>query len=396
MSEIENKLSGMESNVVELFDRIIERVKQRKQILLNQIKQFRETGLDVVTICTEYSIVVKRVLSNPTQYNALLEIAPDIESKCIHKSKKYANMDKLLHFEPPHENKFNNLIDNLGYITDNFQFGLQFSIVDTGYGYINVSWNTNGKKLTDNEKIEIEYIYNNDVTTKTINKSNNYDDCSLLHNVIGKYGIYSIKIRNCTLNAFGNWFCTQYTETQTINIQKPKKGLNIDASWDTNDKWKSNHIIIKSNNIIKSNDGHIGSIFLSNILKKGKYIYTFKIIKEDSDNIGFCVYNTQFGSPLLDDKLSKTKPKSSYCFDSYGYLESHHNPGSLDSNSPPMDPKSNSVIKMIIDLIEYRLSFIIDSNHYRLSFDIKKSEYKVGIYLSKLDKVQFISCKQIQ
>ena len=213
-------------------------------------------------------------------------------------------------------------------------------------------------------------------------------------NAIDRWGNYSVKLRNCTKTKFRDDFCTPYTETRIINVQEPKKGVNIDVSWEANDEWKSNRVIIESNNIIKSNDGHIGSIFLTNILDKGKYIYTFKIINDDSDNIGFCIYNTQFGKPLLDDKLPKTESNSSYCINSYGYLESHHNPGVLGGLYVDID--KGSIIKMIIDLIEYRLSFIIDDDHYYESFDIKKSEYKVGIYLSKLDEVQFISCEQIE
>ena len=377
-------------------------METRKQALLSQVKEIADKTLSklsergaIIDECVRYSIVVKRVVSNPTKYTELLKIAGDIESKCLDKSKEYKNMDKLIHFEPPNENELNDSIDKIGYFTDSHRFGFPFSITDTGYGYVNVSWDTNGKILTGNDQIGIEYTYKKDGKTETISKwGNNHN---MFPNIIDKHGTYSIKIRNCSTNHnFGDHVCTPYTETLTINVIEPSKDENIDVSWETNDKWKSNYIIIESNNIIKSNDGHIGSIFLSNTLNKGKYIYTFKIIKEDSDHIGFCLYNTQFGSPLLDDKLSKTKPKSSYCFNSNGYLESHHNPGNLDYSSPYQYTSNNSVIKMIIDLIEYRLSFIIDSIHYPLSFDIKKSEYKVGIYLSKLDQIQFISCKQIQ
>ena len=79
------------------------------------------------------------VISNPSEYAKFLRISTDIETKCLDKSKEYANMDKLLHFEPPNENKLNYLIDSLGYLTDNHQFGFPFSVTDTGYGYINIS-----------------------------------------------------------------------------------------------------------------------------------------------------------------------------------------------------------------------------------------------------------------
>ena len=380
---------------------MVEKVKQRKQILLDQIKRFHDNGLNtaneensILDICTEYSDIVKRVLSNPTEYNEFLDIASDIQSKCLRKSEEYSNMEKLLDFEPPNENILDNFIDNFGYIryTDN-TFDFPFNVTDTGYGFINVSWNEKGKILTKNDEIDIEYVYHGDGQTKIKHRQiNNY----VLLNALNKYGTYSIKIRNCTEKTTNDIFCTPYTETQTINIQKPKKGLNIDASWETNDNWKSNHITIESNNIIKSNDEHFGSIFLSNILKKGKYIYTFKIMNEDSDNIGFCLYNTQFGKPSLDDKSALTNSKYSYCFDENDWTELDYIPGIPLHKVPFLGITSNDIIKMIIDLNEYRFSFIVNQRHYPVSFSIKKSEYKVGVYFSKLVELQFISCKQIE
>ena len=176
------------------------------------------------------------------------------------------------------------------------------------------------------------------------------------------------------------------------------------VTWNNDETWKSECIHIKPNNIIEVEPHRNGSIFLSNEICTGKYIYNFKMNKlTESHNwqMGIGLYKVKYGDPVIHEWFSQ-KANACYCFifaQGIQALESTKNPGTIEKDyGVPL--KTNDMFKLVIDLDECILKYIVNDKDYGIACNIEKTKYKIGVTLLGLCdifndspvSIQFISC----
>ena len=384
-----------------VFDDMISKLKARKELLINNVKDIQTRQLNEIKIrkelyqtrlnvCNKCSIDVDKLVKQPINMSALNQRETkinDMVTKYYDDSKSENNgpIPDNIQFDAKNISEMVNLIDNAGSVTIQNPCSVSFTLtVGKFSNKIQLLFGDYDVKSDSHDEFKVSYKHENEnsehILKVSLKKNNN--SCIQIP-ILNDLGLYIFKISH-----FDGFQWSLYSSPESINIKE------IKPEWETNNYWKSNKIGInnKTNIITTHAKMEYASTFIKNIIKYGKYMCKFKINSNITEwGIRFGIYKTNAGKPGMDT-YSKTKKGCSYAFISHGYLESIDKPGSA-GNKYGRSLKKNDDIIMIIDLNNNELSYIINDINYGKAFNIQNTSYKIGICLHPGNSVQLISLK---
>ena len=163
---------------------------------------------------------------------------------------------------------------------------------------------------------------------------------------------------------------------------------NSSDSWDEKNVAKNMHIV---KNCVALKTNKQGNAFLTNIIAKDKFMWTFEIKKMAMWlNIG--IWNTSRPHPGTEKYYFIETKDMGYCFDArYGQTE---NWNIFDKRFYGVACNDGDTIKMILDMNELTLTYVINGKDYGAAFrNIDRANYKAVVYMASYSNCE--SCVEL-
>eukprot|EP01084_Bolivina_argentea_P020805 38650_1 len=364
--------------LIQKINHIANEKRQKLQNLSNTLNQQRNTSKQKLQDCTKRVSKPIPIYEINTRINEISKIANEIdEIKIVTKENTAINDNKINILL--NKKNINKTIDNFGTVSAS-AIPVLLSLTDNGDCTVGVKWNLEFKKSSKNknQKLKIEWS-----ETKS-------DDIEQFANVVDeKWGNdhqidlndnYDIIIDVAVDNKIANYFFRlKYFDGSTWSIGSNIKSLSIKEqltdTWDPN--CKHSDFQIQGNSIINIGGGQ-RSAYLTRVVKSGIHCWKFRIDNLISHHSCFGVWKTKY-QPILTERMGESGGNKSYgfCPNCYSLFVPEH--GRPQETKYGVKCKNGDTIEMVLNLVNYCLSYKINEKSYGHAFDIEKTSYRAGV-----------------
>jgi len=382
------------SKLVERKNELICNIDEMQKKHLNDLRNKASKCLNNLDECIKQKSVLTKLVDTPIESKHLNKRA----NKVVDTVTKYCNPNEgifktgNIYYELNALDDLSVLLSNFGSVGDSkcpLYFNLSYEALDSEISLIYKA--IDDEKIGKNDLIRIVYKQKDNKKDHLLEFKLNGKECGTIgikippqRNKSNTHDIWEFKIAYLNENGW-----TMFSDPKSIDIKEQVK-------WETNMTWKSPNIYVYNDNQISTNiqDREFPSAYLSDVIKHGKHVYTFRILKTEYNpvwGILFGLYKIGTGIPKPDVDLyfDGLQKNYGYVFTSKGYIRTRSRDKEYGFALHAQD-----IVRMIVDLKNKMLSFKINNIQYPKAFDVDAASYKVGITLeNKNYAVQFVQHK---